>query len=577
MARTRGNTGTPKRGSVMTNGSRSQSVSPVKKGKKSSGKNAVPTTQRNNQHLYFPKTMFREHEQGVVSVERQKFQVILDYDDEEEADRMISDISWSDDAYMDVEGTDYSQTLVFVVTVAVGLVAVGVSTLRTRETDLGLPIDVQMLLSPVALSGLLSVLAFLFSYQMIGITGPHLIAAGLSGKDMSKKKSKRDKEGEDSRVIPEAAGLVAGAVYLGIMFLFIPIPYAHSIMDHTLGSQPTDANVPSIISAEGSEMRTFAAFIAGILSICTTLFLGFVDDVFDLKWRHKLQIPTLASLPLLMTYFANGGLTDIAVPRFLQPLFGGVTFFDIGPLYYLYMGMLAVFCTNAINILAGINGLEVGQSLVIGVSILVNDAVILIFGSPEAHDLHQLSVYFLLPFVGVSAALWLYNKYPAQVFVGDTYCYFAGMTFAVVGILGHFSKTVLLFFIPQIMNFLYSTPQLFRFIPCPRHRLPRFVPKRNHLDVSWAFFRESELKAPGRVVLSVLRRLRLVKFYRSKQDSDYVACSNLTLLNLALHICGPLHEAKLMNYMLALQVLSSMIAFGIRYGVAGIFFEVVAD
>ena len=43
-----------------------------------------------------------------------------------------------------------------------------------------------------------------------------------------------------------------------------------------------------------------------------------------------------------------------------------------------------------------------------------------------------------------------------QVFVGDTYCYFAGMTFAVAAILGHNTKTVLLFFIPQIVNFLYS-------------------------------------------------------------------------------------------------------------------------
>ncbi|VDP50681.1 unnamed protein product [Soboliphyme baturini] len=49
------------------------------------------------------------------------------------------------------------------------------------------------------------------------------------------------------------------------------------------------------------------------------------------------------------------------------------------------------------------------------------------------------------------------------------------MTFAVVGILGHFSKTLLLFFIPQILNFLYSLPQLFRIVPCPRHRLPRYV------------------------------------------------------------------------------------------------------
>ena len=47
------------------------------------------------------------------------------------------------------------------------------------------------------------------------------------------------------------------------------------------------------------------------------------------------------------------------------------------------------------------------------------------------------------------------------------------MTFAVAGILGHFSKTLLLFFIPQIFNFLFSVPQLFNLVPCPRHRLPR--------------------------------------------------------------------------------------------------------
>lgn len=65
------------------------------------------------------------------------------------------------------------------------------------------------------------------------------------------------------------------------------------------------------------------------------------------------------------------------------------------------------------------------------------------------------------------------SRYPAQVFVGDTFCYLSGMTFAVVGIIGHFSKTTLLFFIPQIINFLYSVPQLFHLIPCPRHRLPK--------------------------------------------------------------------------------------------------------
>ena len=46
-------------------------------------------------------------------------------------------------------------------------------------------------------------------------------------------------------------------------------------------------------------------------------------------------------------------------------------FYILGVLYYVYMGMLAVFCTNAINILAGVNGLECGQSFIIAASVLV--------------------------------------------------------------------------------------------------------------------------------------------------------------------------------------------------------------
>lgn len=60
------------------------------------------------------------------------------------------------------------------------------------------------------------------------------------------------------------------------------------------------------------------------------------------------------------------------------------------------------------------------------------------------------------------------------MFVGDTFCYWSGTIFAVSGILGHFSKTLLLFFIPQIINFLYSLPQLLGIVFCPRHRLPSY-------------------------------------------------------------------------------------------------------
>lgn len=71
-------------------------------------------------------------------------------------------------------------------------------------------------------------------------------------------------------------------------------------------------------------------------------------------------------------------------------------------------------------------------------------------------------------------------RYPSQVFVGDSYTYFAGMTLAVAGILGRFSKTLMLFFIPELINFLLSIPQLLNIIPCPQHRLPMYIFSYQH-------------------------------------------------------------------------------------------------
>ena len=66
----------------------------------------------------------------------------------------------------------------------------------------------------------------------------------------------------------------------------------------------------------------------------------------------------------VVVYYITTNRTEIVVPLILRPLIGSTI--DLGILYYVYMGMLAIFCTNAINILAGINGLEVGQSVIIG-------------------------------------------------------------------------------------------------------------------------------------------------------------------------------------------------------------------
>lgn len=167
--------------------------------------------------------------------------------------------------------------------------------------------------------------------------------------------------------------------------------------------------------------------------------------------------------------------------------------------------------------------------------------------------------------------IFFYFRYPSQVFVGDTFCYFSGMTFAVVGILGHFSKTTLLFFIPQVFNFLYSSPQLFRLIPCPRHRLPKFNSKTDVLEMSVTVFRYSEINFLGRFILKIFKIFKLIQW---QEKDGYVMTNNFTLINLVLLYLGPLHEAKLTSILVALQVFCTMIAFVIRYPLASFFYDI---
>ena len=152
------------------------------------------------------------------------------------------------------------------------------------------------------------------------------------------------------------------------------------------------------------------------------------------------------------------------------------------------------------------------------------------------------------------------------------------MTFAVVAILGHFSKTLLLFFIPQVINFLYSVPQLFHWIPCPRHRLPKFNEETDLREMSMTEFKKSDLKFLGRCALNLFSILKLVTMEEIKKDGeDWIRCNNLTLINFVLHLCGPLHERTLTIAILGFQIICSVIAFLIRYPAAKLFYgEVIA-
>ena len=319
----------------------------------------------------------------------------------------------------------------------------------------------------------------------------------------------------NKRVIPESLGIVPGTVYIILViflqiFKFLPIE-----------------------------------FNAALTSICLMIFLGFVDDVLNLPWRYKLILPFVATLPLLLAY---NGETSVLLPIFIRKIFNQ-TYLDLGNFYvWGYMLCFSIFCTNSINIHAGVNGLEVGQSLVIATFVMLFNVIEIwkeiaivtaiypfksyfeilpmILEKDIGASRHIFSLLMMLPFFGTSFALYQFNSFPASVFVGDSYTNFAGMTFAVVGILGHFSKTMILFFCLQLINFIISMPQLLGFLPCDRHRLPVLDKKKMVLVPQWRHW---------------------------------------NILNKLLEISGPLSEKATNRYCLSVQIILSLILFAGRY------------
>mmetsp|Transcript_39759 Transcript_39759/g.66701 ORF Transcript_39759/g.66701 Transcript_39759/m.66701 type:complete len:404 (-) Transcript_39759:678-1889(-) len=367
----------------------------------------------------------------------------------------------------------------------------------------------------ICICATISTIGFFLTRKIIPTVAVYTERKGLFGFDINK----RGTPAGDVKV-PEALGLACGLVFL---MCAVGFQLLHFTSD--------DARADEWL----------LEYNAALASIVFMLFLGFVDDVLDIPWRYKLILPMVAAMPLLVSY---SGKTDIAIPKPLKALlqyggcdvlslaltqYGECDVIHLGVLYHFYMLLLTIFCTNSINILAGVNGLEAGQSLVIGVSVLIHNLSMLDETNQVVRDAHLFSAYLMLPFIATTLALLVFNWYPSKVFVGDTFTYFAGMTFAVVGILGHFSETLLLFFVPQLINFVYSIPQLFKIVPCPRHRLPKLDPDTGLLH----------------------------------------ATPNMNLVNLALRITGPMKEERLTVVLLAFQVVCCAAGFGIRYTLTG--------
>jgi UDP-N-acetylglucosamine--dolichyl-phosphate N-acetylglucosaminephosphotransferase len=166
--------------------------------------------------------------------------------------------------------------------------------------------------------------------------------------------------------------------------------------------------------------------------------IGFVDDIFG--WAHgglsarlRVFLVLIAAIPLMVI---NAGSSIVSVP-----FIGLVDFGLIYPLLIIPIGIIGA--TTAYNFLAGFNGLETGQGIII-ISFLSLIAYMV--------GLNWLTLIGFCMVAGLIAFL-IYNWFPARVFPGDVLTYSIGALIACLAILGNFEKLAVFIFIPYILEF----------------------------------------------------------------------------------------------------------------------------
>jgi len=186
------------------------------------------------------------------------------------------------------------------------------------------------------------------------------------------------------------------------------------------------------------EGQSKALEIFALLTVVLILAIAaLVDDL--LGWKNnglpirvRLLLAVAASIPLVVI---NAGTHFMALP------FVGVVDFGIFyPLLLIPMAVVGVSTTY--NFLAGYNGLEAGQGI-----------LILSFLSFVAYATGSAWLAIVgLCMVGALIGFWFFNKMPASVFPGDVLPYGVGALIAGMAILGNFEKIAFVIFIPYILE-----------------------------------------------------------------------------------------------------------------------------
>lgn len=267
---------------------------------------------------------------------------------------------------------------------------------------------------------IIAILSFIFSAIITWVVTPWVINAssnrGITTIDAHK---------PNHPTIPEPGGL---APLLGFIFtvLIILFTWEYFLPDR-------------------EDSQILEPLLAGLLSVVIAGLIGFLDDVFKIKWRDKILLGFLPAIPLMALNVGKSTINLWVLGNIDLGKLINLPYIEDINLYSLVIIPLAInFAFNSFNMLAGFNGLEAGNGAISLVIILiaaffVNDPIVTLF---------------VTSLLGGFIVLLKFNWYPAKTLIGDTGTLTLGTGIIVALIIGNMDRLAVGLFGLHFINFL---------------------------------------------------------------------------------------------------------------------------
>jgi UDP-N-acetylglucosamine--dolichyl-phosphate N-acetylglucosaminephosphotransferase len=186
---------------------------------------------------------------------------------------------------------------------------------------------------------------------------------------------------------------------------------------------------------------SLTSILAVLSTVLIVVIIGVFDDLISIRQWIKAVIPAFAALPLMAI---KEGYSMLRIPF--------VGLIDFGIFYSLVLVPLGITgAANAVNMLAGFNGLEVGMGVVAIGALAV---IAYLIGQTTA-------LIILLAALGALIAALYYNWYPAKVLVGDVGTLTIGAVVASAVIIGNYETAGVIIIIPYVVDFLIKAKNHF--------------------------------------------------------------------------------------------------------------------